>query len=560
MLPAGLLPHLDDLSVERVVIHDQNVTLVVAAREPSATCPRCAHRSERIHSRYQRTLLDLPIGPNTVALHVRVRRFRCAKQGCSQRIFAERFTELGQVRARRTHGQQAALEKIGLALGGAAGARLARRIGFPASRSTIIRFVRGASEPCTPTPRVLGVDDWARRRGQTYGTVLVDLERRRPVDLLPERTAEALTNWLAEHPGVEIIARDRAGAYADGARRGAPNAIQVADRFHLAMNVGEALERVLARKHSDLKAAAARVDQLMAAAESEQMTATVNPPSPLPAAPEQLTRQKQLKQARRARRLERYEAAIALYEQGWSQRAISRELGIGKNTAKRHIRAGEFPEQAVRKAKPSILAPYEPYLRARWTDGCHNAHSLWEEIRGQGFVGSAPLVRQFVARWRPSPGRSGKAPRRNATAQTPPIPPVRRPIHMLSPRQARWLLLHDVDDLRTEDRLYREQLLEGDEELRSARSLTEEFGRIVRVRDRLALEPWLGQAEHSGVGEFRQFALVLRRDLGAVEAALTYDWSNGQTEGQINRLKMLKRQMYGRASLGLLRRRFLCAA
>jgi transposase len=563
VFPAGLLPHLDELDVEDVIPGEQGITLGVTARELCAACPRCTYLSDRVHSGYRRTLHDLPVGPNNLALHVRVRRFRCTNRNCPQRIFAERFPGLGKVRARRTHGQQAALEEFGLALGGSAGSRLAKRMKLPASRSTILRLVSRGSEPTalTPTPRVLGVDDWARLRGQQYGTILVDLERHRPIDLLPDRTAETLARWLKEHPGVEIITRDRAGAYAEGAREGAPNAVQVADRFHLLMNVGDALERVLARKHACLKEAAAAVDRLAATegADPGQVIPTDTAPAPASSTltPELSTRQGQVKQARRARRLERYEEAVGLYQQGLSLREIGRQLGISRKTVKRFVRAGQFPERAERPRHSPLLGPYEAYLRERWTAGCHNARTLWEEIRSQGFAGSAPLVRQFVARWRATPGRRGKTPRRAITELTTPTPPVGQPTRVLSPRQAKWLLLGEVDELRPDKRLYREQLLQADEELRGALYLTEEFGRIVRTRARADLGPWLERAEGGTLGEFKQFALVLKRDLPAVEAALIYEWSNGQTEGFVNKLKLLKRQMFGRASLRLLQRRFL---
>lgn len=573
MLPAGLLPHLDDLTVEDLVARDEEIVLVVSARAQTADCPDCTAHSDRVHSRYSRTLRDLPIGSKSVTLSVRVRRFRCPNRHCRRKTFAERFSELGQVRARRTSGQAAALEEVGVALGGAAGARLARQVRLLASGSTILRLIHSAEEPSPPTPRILGVDDWARLRGRTYGTILVDLERHQPVALLEDRSAKTLAQWLTEHPGVEIITRDRAGAYADGAHQGAPMAVQIADRFHLLMNVGDALERVLTRKHSLLKATATAIELLVA--ESEKANAIADTPdlvadapvpvpmlvpAPVSTAANASTQQEQLKEVRRARRLERYEAVVALHKQGMSMRAIGRELGIGKNTVNRYIRAEQFPERAERKSRVTIISPYEGYLRERWTAGCHNARTLWEEIKGQGFPGSAPLVRQFLAHWRPGPGRRGKTPRRAATEPDVSTPPVRQPIRVLSPRQARWLLLKNVADLRPEEWLYREKLLEADADLVSAKGLAEEFGRIVRERDCPALGSWLEKSENSGVGEFRQFVLVLRRDLAAVEAGLTYEWSNGQTEGQINRLKALKRQMFGRASLPLLRRRFLPAA
>lgn len=558
LLPVGLLPHIDELSVENVIANDQMVTLFLAAREPIAACPRCDRCSDRVHSQYQRTLHDLPIGPNVVTLQVRVRRFRCISRDCSQKVFAERFPKLGRIRARRTHGQEAALEEVGFALGGAAGARLAKRVRFPASRSTILRLVHAAKDPAAPTPRVLGVDDWARRRGQTYGTILIDLERHRPIDLLKDRTAESFEAWLRQHPGVEVIARDRGGAYADGARKGAPKAVQVADRYHLLVNIGDVLERLLARKHACLKEAAAVVSCLAAGAQA-LVEPEPTPVEPMPTVTRCQTRVEQGKQARRARRLARYEAIVELHQQGKSLRAIAEELRISRATVRRFIRADGFPERAKSPLRPTSLTPYESYLRERWTAGCQNARVLWEEIQALGFQGALVTVRRWVGGWRASPGRRGPTSRKGRPVDGKATPPPPKPTRVLSPRQARWLLLRPVDDLRPEEQAYRHELLQEDE-IQRGQSLTEDFGRLVRERDRAALMPWLSRAEESGLGEYREFAIVLRRDLAAVEAALTHEWSNGQTEGQINRLKMLKRQMFGRASLSLLRRRFLRAA
>ena len=559
--PPGVLFHFDGLAVEEMVVNDGAITLVVAATADSAVCPQCYAVSTRVHSRYWRTLHDLPWAEVAVTLRLRVRRFRCTNPSCPRAIFAERFANLAQVRARRTDRQKEYLEQVGFALGGSAGARLAGRIKLSGSRSTILRFVYKAPMPSAETPRVLGVDDWAKRKGQRYGTILVDLEEHRPIDLLPDRTAEVLASWLRDHPGVEIISRDRGGSYADGARQGAPCAVQVADRFHLLANIGEVVDRLLSRKHVCLKDAALALDRLAAEHSARAGDATASATTTEAAALlEQLTKYELLKKVRRDQRVERYEAVSALYEQGASSRAISRELGLSRTTVRRFMRAETFPERAVSPKKATIVNPYEPYLRERWTAGVHNAYVLWREIRGRGFTGSASLVRRFLAAWRAGPGRPGRTPRRASSEHSIPTPPAPQPTKVRSPRQARWLLLRKDDDLDEEDLAYRDQLVAASDEIQTAKRLSDDFGRIIRERDVPRLHGWMETAQGSDLPEFRGFAVMLRRDLPAVEAALTYHWSNGQTEGQINRLKSLKRQMYGRASSELLKRRFIKAA
>ena len=406
---------------------------------------------------------------------------------------------------------------------------------MPASRATLLRLVRAAPMPPFETPRVLGVDDWAFRRGQRYGTILVDLERRRPVDLLPDRSGSGLATWLREHPGAEIISRDRAGAYADGARQGAPAATQVADRFHLMANVGELLERVLGSQRPALKQAAAAVDQAL----REAAPSAAESPATPRTTPER-TRAHVRQQARRAERLARYDDVVALHHQGYSQSAIGRHTGLGRRTVRRYLRAGSFPERARPSARPTMLAPYERHLRTRWAEGCHNAHQLWQEIRGQSFPGQAAIVRQYLAHWRPQPGRPGPPSRQPTDSDHSSRRPAPSLTRVLSPRQARWLLLRAGDALTPEEQIYRTALLDENPAIRETQQLAADFGALVRAKDHPALAAWFDRAEASSQPEIRSFAMGLRRDQAAVEAAITSVWSNGQTEGQVNRLKALK--------------------
>ena len=323
------------------------------------------------------------------------------------------------------------------------------------------------------------------------------------------------------------------------------------------MNVGETLERVLGRKRAMLREAARAVDATFTPAiiacaasppPSETALVAARPP----------TRAEREREERRAARQARYDAVVRLHQQGCPANHIAREVGIGRKTVQRWLHAGSFPERAPAPRRPSLLDSYEPYLRERWAAGCRNSLQLWREIRAQGFSGAASLVRRYVAHWRPEPGRRGRPPRGTMHGRAMPPPP--RPTRVRSPRQARWLLLHAVEELEPDEQAYRQHLLDADAELQGAHRLAEAFGQLVRERQREALDPWLTAAEESGVPEFREFARVMRRDHAAVVAALTYEWSNGQTEGQITRLKCVKRQMYGRAGFGLLKQRVLRAA
>lgn len=554
---ATLMPQFAGLRLLQINATNDRLTVDVAPTRQGAPCPVCHRRSTQCHSHYTRMLADLPWGGRPVRIRLQVRRFRCRNRVCPQKIFGERFPKLAGVKARRTLAQREALADFGFAVGGAPGARLANGQGLEGSRHTILRAVHATPLPTFPIPRVLGVDDWARRKGQTYGTILVDLEKRCVVDLLEDRTASSFGKWLAEHRGVEVIARDRAGAYADGARQGAPDAVQVADRFHILVNLGEALERVLARKHARLREAARAIDQANASRREEAANAdptTEDGPAKLP------TRKERERQARREQCQARYDAVCELADQGWGIQTIARHLSMGRKTVRRLLRAESLPEPATPRRRPSILDPHLPYLHERWTVGCHNAHTLWTELSVRGFTGSPALVRRPVASWRPGPGRSGPPARGILPTGRTSTPPRKPPTRALSPRQARWLLLRPLTERDPDKLVYREQLLQTDPEIEQAYRLVVEFEDFVRGRERDKLAPWLNRAKESALPEFIEFAHGLERDRDAVEAALTYEWSSGQVEGQITRLKLRKRESFGRAGFSLLKRRVLRAA
>jgi transposase len=404
------------------------------------------------------------------------------------------------------------------------------------SPDTLLRLVRGFTPVEENRPRVVGVDDFALQKGHIYATLLVDLERRQPIDLLPDRTADTLAEWLRSHPGIEIITRDRSTEYARGASEGAPEAVQVVDRWHLLKNMRETLERLLNRSHS-------RLQQL---SRTPEVSALLEQPK------RKLSRQEQWnQQAKRDRRYKQYQEVKDLYEQGLPILEIAKQLGISRTTVRRFAYSTQFPERAQKGDVPGLLTPYLKYLQQRLEEGCDNSSQLYREIQSQGFSGS----RKQVARW--------ILQRRKAPAKTIPIKYIRpigerveKQASLAAPRQLVWLLL------KSETRLEKdEQIILGyirqDPEVNVAYLLGQEFQQMIRERRPEALDKWLAGCAKSELIDLQNFASGLRQDLPAVRSALQEPWSNGQTEGQVTRLKLLKRQMYGRANLDLLRQRVL---
>ena len=260
LLPNTISLHLDSWQLDAPA---SLITLHVTATPTTVPCPLCHRQTARVHSRYTRTLADLPWGPYAVRVQLRVRKFFCTYPACPRQIFTERVPTVAAPWARRTRRLAQLLSAFGVALGGEAGARLVARLGLRLSPDTLLRLLQTTPAPATGAPQVLGVDEWAWRRGQRYGTILVNLEAHRVLDLLPERSAECVATWLVQHPTVRVVCRDRSGFYAEGMQRGAPNAVQVVDRFHLVKNLREAVEAFLHSQRSTLQAAAARTAQAL---------------------------------------------------------------------------------------------------------------------------------------------------------------------------------------------------------------------------------------------------------------------------------------------------------
>jgi transposase len=535
----NLLPGRSCLKLQRIEEQDGCISILATAAAETARCPTYHRLSSRIHSRYWRTVRDLPWQGAVVQLRIEVRRFRCRGRDCPRKTFVERLPMVMASHARQTIRLSETIRLIGYALGGEAGSRLADRLGLETSPDTMLRRIKQSQMPRIPARlAIVGVDDWAWRKGQRYGTILVDLERHVPIDLMADRSAEGLESWLKAHPGVTVISRDRAGAYAEGATKGAPEAVQVADRFHLLCNLTSAVERSLESRRA----------QLRSVAEAEIAGSTAGPAAPSGIAEQHgKPRSEQRKQERRQRRLERYDEVVRLYGQCLSQTDISRKLNLARKTVRRYLRAGQFPERAQPPRRATRVATFQSYLEQRWKEGCHNATQLWRELQTRGYTGGRSMVAHLVSSFR-TQGTKYFRPRSVGTA------PKRRD---LSPRQAAMLMAKRSDDLTANDQELLARLVGTVPEIGTMYTLMKSFGALLREHRSEDLSTWSAAAAASGLPELKRFCTGLERDRAAVIAAIELPWSNGQVEGQVHRLKLIKRQMYGRAGFPLLRTRVL---
>jgi transposase len=429
--------------------------------------------------------------------------------------------------------------------------RLLASLRMRTSAATVLRLVRRQPVTASAPPRVLGVDDFAFRKGRNYGTILVDLEQHKVVDVLAERTSASLAKWLQTHPSVEIVTRDRSTKYARGIRKGAPKAVQVADRWHLLLNLKQVLERWFGRVHARLR----RLPALIKGYTPPTREGPFYRSRPAEAA----------SLDSRARRLARYEEVKRLYGSGKGLLTIARETGLDRKTVRKYAYAESFPERS-RKAWFSAIDPYLGYLEARHAEGCEDATQLWREIRLQGFPNSKRQVLKWMrARRRvPAPSTPGtfreaiRIERRAAGKQNPSktkptaTPPLPGPKHL-----ARLVLQHpetlQAEEVETLGRV------KQDTEVGNLLQLANMFLKLVREQRAEQLDPWLAACEKGSIKAMRTFAEGIKQDYAAVRAALTLPWSNGLTEGKVNKLKLLKRQMYGRAHFDLLRQRVLLA-
>jgi transposase len=545
MLSLAQILNLPDIRIEHGTIQDEQILLWASSLASRASCPSCACPSSRIHSTYARRLAALPCNGLALTLILSLHRFRCLNPACPRTTFVEPLPSIAPPFARRTNQLKDMQRLLGLALGGEAGARLAAQLNMPTSADTLLRLVRSTPVPKPSPPTAIGVDDWAKRKGHCYGTIICDLETHRPIDLLPDRTSQTFQSWLKHQPQVQVISRDRAGAYAEAASRGAPQAMQVADRFHLLGNLRAPVQEILQRSAKLLHAPSSQgeaAQQQPGAAGQDLTGPTSNAPS------RRMQEQQQLE--RRQQRHALYDQMLQYGNEGWSQAQIAARIGVSTRTVQRWLATPRLRDRKPRPPTGSQLDRYRDLIIQRWQEGCRSGAELYRELQQPGYGGSYRLVNHYLQQLFPPTAKEQR--RRQLRQQTP-----QRPICTV--HEATWLFLRDPTDLDEEEQATLKQVRAALVELDKLYEQVQQFRTVLHRREEGLFEAWVEQVKQEGSPEMRHFVKGLERDGEAVQAAMREDWSNGVTEGHIHRLKLVKRSMYGRAKLDLLRIRFLAA-
>ncbi|GHO77948.1 transposase [Ktedonobacter sp. SOSP1-85] len=534
-----IFPDLPHVEVEGVEIAEE-ITLTLRTTSPTAPCPSCGTVSSRIQSLYSRALRDLPSVGRPLRLILHVRRFFCKKNTCAQKIFVERLPELCHPHAQRTKRLQKALCELGLKIGGQAGADVGSELGISGSRDTILRLVRQSHPSAQSAPHVIGLDDWARRRRLRYGTLICDLELGLPIDLLPDRSVKTVSTWLLKHPSIKVVSRDGSSEYASAIQKGAPQAVQVSDRWHLVKNLAACVSVQLTQS----------LTQLRRAEQTEAKTLDGQQPSPERQSHPRTRAEKRAQHARQAERTARYEQMMALQQQGMKSIEIAAHMGMAPRTVREWLDRGDIPYSGSRKPRTRLIDPYKTYLLERWQQGCRQGVQLERELRAKGYKGSPRAIYRYLET---VDALSFSARKSGSQLATKPL----NPLLTLSAPQATWLFFRKHEDLKEEERETLQQLRQMSPHLETAYQLVEMFLHMVRERTGEQLDAWLAAVKASHLEAFESFVTGVQQDKDAVLAGLTLPWSNGPLEGNVNRLKLIKRSMYGRAEIDLLKLRVL---
>jgi transposase len=530
MSSSPFLPLPTSLEIVSVETAEHLLKVQVASTKERAFCPLCHSPTFRRHSQYTRMVADLPCAGLRVQLVLHVRKFFCDTVGCTRKIFTERLPAFVEPWARVTVRLRQALEAVGIATCGEVGTRLGERLALPTSPTTLLRRVMALPTDAVGLVNQLGIDDFALRRGRNYGTVLVDLVRHRVIDLLPDRRAETAKGWMLAHPEIDLVTRDRGEDYASAAKEGAPQAVQSADRFHLVKNLTEAVQKALVHCRAELQKELKGTEPADPLAAEEPLDSLV-------------TSDGQPYSAHQTERYERYQQVVRYRSQGMKTKEIAKRVGLGIRTLQRWLQSGEYVETNYHHRHRSRFDKYEAYVKQRWDEGCHNIQQLWREIKAQGYPHSDQALRRHIETL------SGK--------EKADFPEASEPFDHFSAKKAMWLFIRRSANLDEKEREELATIRQASETAETLYQLIQQFLQMVRQLEGEHLDAWLTAVAESGIEELQRFANGLQQDKAAVLMGLTHSSNNAQAEGQVTRIKLIKRMMYGRAGFPLLRQRVL---
>ena len=575
-LPAGMC-------IESIEKTETDLVVSVVSTHPTSCCPLCSWPSSSVHSYYHRSVRDAPCGGQNVRLALTARKFFCRNDDCHRKIFTERFPTFVEPWAKMTVRLCEEIQAIGLSTSGCLGTRLAARLGISTSWMTVLRRMMDLPTAAAGSVVALGIDDFSFRRGRKFGTILVDLDLHQVIDVLAERSSQTSADWMRDHPEIAYVSRDRGKDYAQGASEGAPQATQISDRFHLMKNFVEAIDKEVSRcyKHlrqvqlplpsPDLPApdewrqapdADAERKRLARLADKQERYTQVKDLLARGLSPKEIAQQlvmpvrtvyrwqerescpaHQPQRTKRTDKQERYAQIKELRRLGLSQKEIAQRLAIGVRTVQRWQGLETSQTNLPRRKRRSIFDPYAASVLSRWQQGERSVSLLWQEIQKQGFAGSLQTMYRFVRALR------------QESVQLPALGVADR----VSAQKAIWLLARPYENLKANERRDLQEVCEVCSELAALHPLAQSFGQIIRKREGHRLQDWIKQVEASSFRDVNRFAAGLQRDKDEVLAAFTLIYSNGQVEGQVNKLKLIKRMGYGRAGFPLLRQRVLHA-
>lgn len=508
----------------------QSIDVELLSTQAESICPVCLKKSGRIHSRYSRRLIDLPILGQTLQLLLFSRKFFCDNTKCSRKIFTERYSSLIKSYARRTDRLEEILIAVAFSSNAQTDSKLSRKMGFYVSRDTILRIIRKQPIKTNHGAEIVGVDDWAYRKNHTYGTIVCDQETGKPIDLFAGRESTDFAKWLEEHPTIKLITRDRSDSYSKAIKDTSPQIIEVADRFHISKNLLDTL------KDFAQKTFASRIhigyEEKPVEEEKSRDTAT-----------KAKQRQTQVRENKRTvvREVKKLRA------QGMTIKAIASEMKIVRNTVMRYIRLDEETAISRRSSNwPKKLTDQYDQTIANLILSGNSARQIYIALQEQGCKASETTV------WR----RINQLKSQNKITKSPNDAPK---------LVKKWLKCSDVisymwtfeDELIEEHKGYLDTVFLKFPAAKTAYSLVQKFRLIQKEKAPDKFLEWIEEAMASGISEMKSFAKGIKSNLPEVYNAYIYDYSNGLLEGHINRLKMIKRLMFGRANFDLLRQRVL---